>query len=139
MTVLPDSEAWDDDVPASADLVLDGVRVKIRHIIDALESEKDLHSMTVEEWAAYLLMIAPDVYGDRPPPGRPCLAEPGTEAKMQAMEDRDAAGLGLYHFDDLPIDPDDRGAREVTRGRNGREIPGELTDTAARSRERGAA
>lgn len=96
----------------------------VHHAIEWIESAE--HAMTPAEWAAWLADVAPEAYADPPAPQTPCHVEPGTEAKIQAMEERAAAGLDLHHPADPQIDSILFAARQVSRRRNGTDNIGGL-------------
>ena len=148
-------------------LVIDeGEACDVRLAVTRLE-ENPTHTNCLTCWAELLLRYNRAEYTEPPPPAAPCLAEPGIEARLQAMEDRanrvrcqrcgwagiveqlvailvtkrprrgcpwcggavTISPVGLRHADDCSLCPVDRAVREVTRGRNGREIPGDLRAT----------
>lgn len=96
-------------------------------LIEVLEESDE--DMPLDDWAALLRQVAPKVYGDAPPPtDAPCLAEPGTEARIQAMIDRVTRGESPFDPHDLAVDANERAGREVRRLRNGRDEPGRLQE-----------
>jgi hypothetical protein len=96
-------------------------------LIEVLEESDD--DMPLDDWAKLLRQVAPKVYAEPPPPkDAPCLAEPGTEAKIQTMAERVARGESPFAPEDLVTDSNERAGREVHRLRNGRDEQGRLRE-----------
>lgn len=98
---------------------------KVEDLVEALEDDEE-HTLPIDAWSNRLRQIDPQAFGDRPKPRRPALVEPGTEAKIQIMQERIARGEDPFGPTDLGTDSNDQAGREIRRCRNGRDERGGL-------------
>jgi hypothetical protein len=82
--------------------------------LEALENSE--HSLSLQEWGAWLLEVLPREYAENPP-GPPTAAAPGTRAKIEVMRERFRLRQPLSSPGDAELP--DKLARNVCRLRNG--------------------